>query len=225
MFDDGAVPCPQTPLFNDLTRQNCSPALWYYHKYPQYYYAITITIIIAYKSVDNIMSGTTILIVTMERKDANGWTMAWLPWLQARAPLLLQHLLTITLLHCYTVTLLHCYSTFPQPILSPLHIPGNGGQFGSSSRYGCIIVSYTSFRSAKPEPHSHNHWIAYSRIVARHYFETFWVIFQNHSASGRNATHNEEQGGTSSENPVLVPNSISTKSVCFTQRFAYQVQL
>ena len=110
MFDDGAVPCPQTPLFNDLTRQNCSPALWYYHKYPQYYYAITITIIIAYKSVDNIMSGTTILIVTMERKDANGWTMAWLPWLQARAPLLLQHLLTITLLHCYTVTLLHCYT-------------------------------------------------------------------------------------------------------------------
>ena len=36
--------------------------------------------------------------------------MAWLPWLQARAPMLLQHLLTITLLHCYTVTLLHCYT-------------------------------------------------------------------------------------------------------------------
>ena len=176
------------------------------------------------------MSGTTILIVTtLHGKERCKWVdngvIALITSSCSAAVTAPSHYYTVTLLHCYTVTLLHCYSTFPQPILSPLHIPGNGGQFGSSSRYGCIIVSYTSFRSAKPEPHSHNHWIAYSKIVARHYFETFGVIFQNHSASGRNATHNEEQGGTSSENPVLVPNSISAKSFCFTQRFAYQVKL
>ena len=125
-----------------------------YHKYLQYYYAITITIIIAYKSVDNIMSGTTILIVTtLHGKERCKWVdngVIALITSSCSAAVTAPS-------HYYTVTLLHCYRTFPQPILSPLHIPGNGGQFGSSSRYGCIIVSYTSFRSAKPEPHSHNH--------------------------------------------------------------------
>ena len=82
-----------------------------YHKYLQYYYAITITIIIAYKSVDNIMSGTTILIVTtLHGKERCKWVdngvIALITSSCSAAVTAPSHYYTVTLLHCYTVTLL-----------------------------------------------------------------------------------------------------------------------